>query len=460
VSDSELDVDLLVVGWGKAGKTLARRYASAGRSVALVERDPAMYGGTCINVACVPTKDLVVAAEARRPDDDPQEYFTRAVAGRDELVHGLNGANHRMLEGLATLVDGTARFTGPREVAVRTSGGETLTIRGATVVIGTGTIPARPEISGLDLPGVYDSTAIQHADPFPRRLAVIGAGFVGLEFASMFQLFGSQVTVLDPRTELLPKLEPAVVATVRDVLGSRGVTLRTATRVRAIERSGDALRVLLEDGAVDADAVLVATGRTPVTAGLGLEAAGVATDDRGFIRVDERLRATAEGVYAVGDVNGGPQFTYISLDDNRVVWDQLAGEGRRTTTDRVAVPNTTFITPPLSQVGLTPAEAVSRGHEVLYAAKKVADIAAMPRPKILGDADGIITFTADAATRQLLGATLFCVDSQEVINLVALAMRAGVTVDALLNGIWTHPSSTEALNEVLAELAPYPGTRA
>ena len=457
MTTAELEVDLLVVGWGKAGKTLARRYASAGRSVALVERDPAMYGGTCINIACVPTKDLVVAAEARRPEDDPQEYFRRAVAGRDELVHDLNTANHRMLEGLATLVDGEARFTGPREVDVRTSAGEALTIRAQTVVIGTGTVPARPDLPGLDLPGVYDSTTIQHADPFPRRLAVIGGGFVGLEFASMFQQFGSQVTLLDPRPDILPRLEPAVVDTVRELLASRGVTLRTSTRVREIERAGDRLRVLLDEGSVDVDAVLVATGRTPVTAGLGLDSAGVGIDARGYIPVDERLRTSADGVFAVGDVNGGPQFTYISLDDNRVVWDQLAGEGRRTTADRVAVPNTTFITPPLSQVGLTPAEALERGHDVLYAAKKVAAIAAMPRPKILGDADGIITFTVDAASRQLLGATLFCVDSQEIINLVALAMRAGVTADTLLNGIWTHPSSTEALNEVLAELKPYTG---
>ena len=457
MTTAELEVDLLVVGWGKAGKTLARRYASAGRSVALVERDPAMYGGTCINVACVPTKDLVVAAEARRPEDDPQEYFRQAVAGRDELVHDLNTANHRMLEGLATLVDGEARFTGPREVDVRTSAGEALTIRAQTVVIGTGTVPARPDLPGLDLPGVYDSTTIQHADPFPRRLAVVGGGFVGLEFASMFQQFGSQVTLLDPRQDILPRLEPAVVDTVRELLASRGVTLRTSTRVREIERAGDGLRVLLDEGSVEVDAVLVATGRTPVTAGLDLDRAGVDIDARGYIPVDERLRTSADGVYAVGDVNGGPQFTYISLDDNRVVWDQLAGEGRRTTADRVAVPNTTFITPPLSQVGLTPAEALERGHDVLYAAKKVAAIAAMPRPKILGDADGIVTFTVDAASRQLLGATLFCVDSQEIINLVALAMRAGVTADTLLNGIWTHPSSTEALNEVLAELKPYTG---
>jgi pyruvate/2-oxoglutarate dehydrogenase complex dihydrolipoamide dehydrogenase (E3) component len=454
VTDERLSVDLLVVGWGKAGKTLARRYASSGRKVVLVERDPAMYGGTCINVACVPTKDLVVSAEARRPSDDPHEYFARAVADRDALVAGLNAANHAMLDGLATLLDGTARFTGPKEVTVGTAEGDVV-VTAEHVVIGTGTTPARPAIPGVHLPHVYDSTTIQHADPFPGRLAVVGAGFVGLELASMFRLFGAEVTLLNAGPNLLPDAEPLVARAVTDVLTRRGVTVRNGARARAIEQVGEGLRVVLADGSVEADAVLLATGRAPVTGGLGLDEAGIATDHRGFVIVDERLRTSVDGVFAVGDVNGGPQFTYISLDDNRIVWDQLTGPGRRATSDRVAVPHTTFVTPPLSQVGLTPAQARAAGHEVLYAAKEVARIAAMPRPKILGDAEGVITFTVDAADRTVLGATLFCVDSQELVNLVALAIRSGTTADALLDGIWTHPSSTEALNEVLAELAPY-----
>ncbi|WP_323101340.1 FAD-dependent oxidoreductase [Intrasporangium sp. YIM S08009] len=454
MTTERLDVDLLVVGWGKAGKTLARRYASTGRSVVLVERDPAMYGGTCINVACVPTKDLVVSAEARRPSDDPQAWFTRSVADRDALVATLNAANHAMLDGVATLLDGTARFTGPKEVTVRTADGEVL-VTAEHVVIGTGTVPARPDIPGADLPQVYDSTTIQHADPFPGRLAVVGAGFVGLEIASMFRLFGSDVTLLNAGPALLRDAEPVVARAVADVLARRGVKVRHDARARAIERAGEGLRVVLADGSIEADAVLLATGRAPVTGGLGLEVAGIATDDRGFIVVDEHLRTSVDGVFAVGDVNGGPQFTYISLDDNRVVWDQLTGSGRRSTTDRVAVPRTTFITPPLSQVGLTPLEARAAGHEVLHAAKEVARIATMPRPKIVGDAEGVITVTVDAADRTVLGATLFCIDSQELVNLVALAIRTGATADELLDGIWTHPSTTEALNEVLAELAPY-----
>lgn len=461
-----LHVDLLVIGWGKAGKTLAKRYAASGKQVALVERDPKMYGGSCINVACVPTKDLVVSAEARRLTDDPQAWFTQSVADRDALITKLNAANHAMLEGRATLIDGNARFTGPKEVTVETSDGDVV-VTAEHVIIGTGTVPARPNLPGIDLPGVHDSTTIQHADPFPHRLAVVGGGFVGLEFANMFQLFGSDVTLLNSKPEFMGAAESIVSHTAHDVLTRRGVTIRNNARVAAIEQADDGLTVRLEGSERDAgelhvDAVLVAVGRTPATADLGLAAAGVTTDDRGFITVDERLRTSAEGVFAVGDVNGGPQFTYISLDDNRIVWDQLTGNddgtspsSGRSTADRIAVPHTTFITPPLSTVGMSPSEAVASGHDVLYAAKPVAQIAAMPRPKIVGDADGVITFTVDAKTRQVLGATLFCIDSQELINLVALAMRSGTTADELMNGIWTHPSSTEALNEVLAELTPW-----
>ena len=356
---SELPVELLVIGWGKAGKTLAKRWAATGRSVAMVEKSPQMYGGTCINIACVPTKDLIVSAQRRRPQDDPQEYFTQAVAGRDSLIGKLNAANHRMLEGQAELVDGTARFIGPRKVAVDTADGE-LIITAETVVLGTGAVPARPDIPGIDLPRVYDSTSIQHADPLPQRLAIIGDGFIGLEFAQMFQHFGSQVTVLDSGEHFLRRAEPVVAESVHQVLTEAGVVVRQSARVQQIRQDGEALVLELADGQVQADAVLVAAGRTPATSDLSLEAAGIETDDRGFVAVDDQLRTSAEGVYAVGDVNGGPQFTYISLDDHRIVWDQLIGSGQRSRADRVAVPSTTFLTPPLSQVRMGPEEAVRR----------------------------------------------------------------------------------------------------
>ncbi|MDO5535878.1 MAG: FAD-dependent oxidoreductase [Propionibacteriaceae bacterium] len=449
-----LTVDLLVIGWGKAGKTLAGRFAAQGRTVALVERSPTMYGGTCINIACVPTKDLITSAEARREDDDPSAYFARSVAERDALIDKLNAANHAMLADreTVTLIDGTARFVGPREVVVETEDGE-VRVSGEHVVVGTGATPRPLPVPGADSDRVYDSTTIQHADPFPERLAVVGGGFIGLEFASMFTGFGSKVTVLDAGDELLPRLDRDVAEAVSRSFDDRGIEVRHGVEVQEIVETDAGVRVVTNGGDVEADAVLVAIGRVPATKDLGLGEAGIETDDRGMVVVDDQLRTSVDGVFAVGDINGGPQFTYISMDDNRIVGDALLGEGRRRRSDRVAVPNTTFLTPPLSTVGLSEADAREEGKDVRIAAKPVAKIAAMPRPKIVGETHGLIKFVVEAGTEKILGATLFCIDSQELVNMVALAIRLGATVSDLRDGIWTHPSSTEAFNEVLGELS-------
>lgn len=223
-----------------------------------------------------------------------------------------------------------------------------------------------------------------------------------------------------------------------------------------IEDAQDAvhLTVRTDDGTetvLETDAILVATGRTPATENLGLENTGVQLTERGAISVDTHLRTSVPHIFAVGDVNGGPQFTYISLDDYRIVLDQLTGGGVRSSADRTAVPNTIFTNPPLASVGLTARQAAEEGHNVRTATQKVADIKAMPRPKILGNPAGIMKFVIDAETDLVLGAQILSVDAQELINLVALAMRTGATATELRDGIYTHPSSTEALNEVLAQ---------
>lgn len=204
---------------------------------------------------------------------------------------------------------------------------------------------------------------------------------------------------------------------------------------------------------MDADTVLVALGRAPVTHGLGLDAAGVRTTPHGAIEVNSHLRTTQPHIHAIGDVNGGPQHTYVSLDDHRIVLDQLTGAGTRSTADRVAVPHTVFTTPPLARVGLTETQARAAGQPVRIAGKPVAQIAAMPRARIVGDTRGVMKFVVDAVTDQVLGAAPQCVDAQELINVVALAMRHEVTATELRDAIYTHPSSTEAFNEVLANLA-------
>ena len=449
-----LEVDVLVIGWGKAGKTLAGLLAGKGRRVALVEKSSEMYGGSCINIACIPTKDLIVSAENRRESDDPATYFASSVDARDTLINKLRSVNHGMLEGKVTLLDGFASFTSAHTVSIA-AGAETLEVTAETIIINVGTIPNVPDIPGADLPGVFDSTTIQHVSPFPARLGIIGGSFIAMEFASMFRNFGSEVTMLDRSETFGKRLDADVAAVVRSDLEGAGVKIVSGARVASISSSEGGVRISLEDGSsFDYDAALLATGRTPATAGLNLEAAGIETNERGFIRVDDHLLTNVPGIYAVGDVNGGPQFTYVSYDDHRIVADHLLGSGTRAVSDRVAVPTTTFLTPPLATVGMTESEARESGRSVLVASAPVASIAVMPRPKIVGDPRGIVKFLVDAESEQILGANLYCIDSQELINTVALAMRMRASYKMLLDGIWTHPSSTEAFNGVLGSLKP------
>lgn len=449
-----LELDVLVIGWGKAGKTLAGKL-SATKKVALVEQSNTMYGGTCINIACVPTKTLITSA-SKRGDADPTTYFEKSVAHRDALISKMRAKNYSMLDGKAMLIDGRARFIGPHEVVVEPAAAgenvpeESLTITAPTIIINTGATPRIPDIPGVDLPHVYTSTTIQHADPFPGELTVIGGGFIGLEFATMMNDFGSKVTVLDSSGTLLPRLDRDVADKVKETMEAQGITFVSGVKVDAIsETDSGALLVSTGDGNFTSNAVLLATGRVPATENLGLDSAGIETDERGYVVVDDHLRTNVEGVYAVGDVNGGPQFTYISFDDHRIVLDDLIGNGTRVCSDRVAVPTATFIRPALSTVGMTEAEARETGRNIVVKKANIADIAVMPRPKIVGSPEGMAKFILDADTDEILGAILYCVDSQELINTVALAMRMKAPASMLRDGIWTHPASTEVFNGVL-----------
>ncbi|WP_258138121.1 MULTISPECIES: FAD-dependent oxidoreductase [unclassified Arthrobacter] len=450
-----MDLDVIVIGWGKGGKTLAGTLARAGQRVAIVEQSTSMYGGTCINIGCVPTKTLIHDAEQHRGNRADAHYFYKSVERRDELTAKMRQKNFSMLNDLDSVLvlTGRASFTGPHSIKVE-GGEEVLELSAPRIVINTGALPSVAPISGAEIGGrIHDSTTLQHAE-FPAKLLVVGGGYVGLEFASMFAQFGSEVTVLDRGARPLKREDEDVAAEVASALSDAGVKILDSASATSMRQDAEGVTVIYQrDGmerSIEADAVLLALGRTPATQGLNLETTDVRLGDKGEIKVDKHLATGSEGIYALGDVIGGPQFTYTSLDDQRILKDQFLGEGARNLEDRVAVPTTMFTTPLLARVGLSEDQGRAQGLDIKVAVKKVADIAAMPRPKIVRDPRGIIKFVVDRNSDQILGAALMHVDAQEVINLVALAMRSGITASTLRDSIFTHPSSTEALNEVLA----------
>jgi pyruvate/2-oxoglutarate dehydrogenase complex dihydrolipoamide dehydrogenase (E3) component len=458
-----LEVDLLVIGYGKGAKTLAAHFARLGRSVVMVEQSDRMYGGTCVNVGCVPTKALVHEADTRRDSDDPGRWYTDAVGRVDALTTRLRGINFSLLDTLdtVTVITGHAVFTDAHTVEI-SAGADTVTVRAESIVIGSGSEPVIPDIAGLsDSSRLVTSADLIYTQEMPNRLAVLGGGYLGVEFAAIYRRFGSEVTILEQGPALFRHEDDDVAAVATAILADEGIALVTGARIEKVRDTGQDTAVLsYQDDAqgqheLEVDLILAAAGRRPVIHDLGLEAAGIATDARGAIVVDEHLRTTQPNVFAIGDVNGGPQFTYISLDDSRIVADQLLGDGTRTVTDRVAVPQTAFMTPPLSTVGITEREAVEQGRRIRVAAKPVAQIVGMPRAKILRDTRGMMKFVIDADTDLILGAALLSVDSQELINTVALAIRSGVTAAQLRDAIYNHPSSTEAFNEVLDTAASH-----
>ncbi|MEU5641095.1 FAD-dependent oxidoreductase [Streptomyces milbemycinicus] len=455
-TNRSLHADVLVIGFGKGGKTVAATMGRLGKRVVLVERSARMYGGTCPNVGCVPTKALVHHSRKRRPEDVPQEWYERSVGEVQALTKLFRGGNYDGLNSMdtVTVITGTAAFTDPHTVSVDSGDGR-VTITAETILINTGSQPIVLDIPGLRT-SQYTVTSTELIDTtiLPGRLAIIGGGYLGLEFASIYGQFGSQVTVLEAAPKIFGLVDDDVAAVAEGILVDEGIEIITGASTTETRDGETSATVVYEaDGRqhrLEADAVLAATGRAPATRDLNLEAAGVRTTQRGAVEVDEHLRSSQPHIFALGDVNGGPQFTYISLDDSRIVLDQLIGEGKRSTADRVAIPHTVFITPPLATVGITEAYARANGYRVKIASQPVADIVAMPRAYIVEDTRGMMKFVLDAETDEILGAALLSVDAQELINTVSLAMRHGIRAAELRDAVYTHPTSTEAFNDVLA----------
>ncbi|MGT2846013.1 FAD-containing oxidoreductase [Streptococcus massiliensis] len=435
-----LTYDLIVIGFGKAGKTLAAKMAAAGKKVALIERSKAMYGGTCINIACIPTKTLYVAAEKNLT-------FDQAMAEKTAVITRLNAKNYAGVSAHVDVIDAEAKFLS-NKVIEATANGEHQELTAETIVINTGAVSNILPIPGITTTKhVYDSTGIQFLEQAPKRLGILGGGNIGLEFAGIFNKLGSQVTVLDASDIFLPRVEPSIAALAKQYLEEDGVTLLQNIRTKEIKNEGDEVVLIAENETYRFDALMYATGRKPNVEPLYLENTDIELTERGAIKVNDCLETTVSGVYAAGDVNGGLQFTYISLDDFRILYSQLAGDGSYTLKERKNVPTTMFLNPPLAQIGLTEKEAKEQG--LPYAAKEMP-VAGMPRGHVNADLRGAFKAIVNTETKEILGATIFSQGAEEIINLITLAMDNKISYTYFTKQIFTHPTLAENLNDLFA----------
>lgn len=451
--------DAVIIGFGKGGKTMARALGAAGKKVALIEKSDRMYGGTCINVGCIPTKSLVyragLAAAKGGSFEEKAAAYKAAMEQKEDLTARLRGKNYQKLDSNPniTVIDGTASFQSPHVVEVEVEkDGRTFQVEGEQIFINTGSSAFIPPIEGLKgNPYVYTSEGLLNLTELPSRLVIIGGGYIGVEFSSIYASFGSKVTILQDGDIFLPREDEEIAGAVRESLESRGIRVMTGVKVKALEQAGGKALVAVDNGKevqkLEAEAVLVATGRRPNTAGLNLEAAGVEIGPRGGIVTDDSLTTTAPHIYAMGDVRGGLQFTYISLDDFRIVKSKVLGDGSYTLKERGAVPYSVFLIPPFSRVGLSEKEAVEKGYKV-----KVARLAAaaIPKAQVLEQPAGLLKAVIDEETGLILGAHLFCQESYEMINMIKLAMDAKVPYQVLRDTIYTHPTMSEAFNDLFA----------
>ena len=437
----------LVIGFGKAGKTLAADLAKHGESVILVEQSATMYGGTCINIGCIPSKLLLVEGEKSERLSDKSAAFTAAMQRREQLTSALRAANYNKLASIpgVEVLTGKAHFLSPHVVEVTTESGVEQ-IEAKQIYINTGARSAKLSLEGADDKRIYDSTGLLQLESLPKRLVIVGGGYISLEFACMYAAFGSQVTILEQGSVFLAREDRDVAEAMLAMLSDRGIQVILPAETLRFVPAEDAVTVVTSQGDYAAEAVLVAIGRRPNVEELNLEAAGVALTPRGFIQVDEYLRA-APHIWAMGDVAGSPQFTYVSLDDYRIVRDQLFGEGKRTTRDRSLLPTSVFTTPALAQIGMTETQAAASGRP--YEVKRLQTVA-IPKAKVLGETHGLLKAIVDKETGLILGATLFCPEAHELINLLKLAMDHQVPASALHTQIFTHPTIAEALNDLFA----------
>jgi pyruvate/2-oxoglutarate dehydrogenase complex dihydrolipoamide dehydrogenase (E3) component len=450
--------EYVFLGGGKGGKTLAMELAQAGKRVAVIERG--MIGGSCINVACIPTKALIQNARivhvrnAQLPASEGGEArgtnMAQVTRNVRSVVEGMVDINLKaFIASGMELVMGTGHFIAPRTIQVRLNEGGERVIQGDQVFINTGTTAAVP-----DVPGLRDAQPLTHVEALqleqlPEHLIVIGGGYIGLEMAQAYRRLGSKVTLIQSAPRVAMREDEDVTSAIEAALTEEGIDMRVgAEPVRVTGLSGQAVTLELANGEqVSGSHILVAAGRTPVTRNLGLDAAGVELDARGFIKVDERLATSAANTWAIGEVAGTPMFTHASFDDYRVLKSQLAG-ANLTTRERI-IPYALFIEPELGRIGLNETDAKAQGIEVRVA--KIP-LTAVPRARTNGATKGFMKVLVDAHSDQILGFTMLGTNAGDVVTAVQMAMLGKLPYTVVRDAIIAHPLISEGLNILLSKV--------
>ncbi|MBT8080741.1 MAG: FAD-containing oxidoreductase [Gammaproteobacteria bacterium] len=452
--------DALVIGAGQAGPPLAERLGKSGLRTAIIERH--LVGGTCVNVGCIPTKTLVGSARVAYAAQQAGDFgvsidgtvrvdMARVKARKDQVAGDSNASVEKWIEGMenVTLIRGHARFDGPRSLIV---GEQQLTAD--RVFINVGARARVPDMAGLSEIDYLTNSSMMDVDFLPEHLLIVGGSYIGLEFAQMYRRFGAEVTVVEMQDRLIGREDPDVSAAVKDILEGEGVKIRLQAECLSFEEGPSGVRMnidcAIDSSPLDGSHVLLAVGRVPNTHDLNLERAGIETDQRGFIEVDDELRTSAEGVWALGEVNARGAFTHTSYNDFEIVAANLLDDDARRVDDRITCYGL-FIDPPLGRVGMTEEQVRASGRPALIGTRPMSRVG---RAKEFGETRGFMKVLVDAATSEILGASVLGLSGDEVVHSLLDVMYAKAPYTVISRGVHIHPTVTELIPTVLQGLEP------